>query len=72
MLTINVAVLLAVIVVLRLRRRTEARSRGDEQLTVVLVLTLGILLAPTALGHSIYDLVAGVVDGVNQPQQHTP
>lgn len=35
MLTINVAVLLAVIVVWRLRRRTEARSRFDEKLTGV-------------------------------------
>ncbi|MEU1466379.1 hypothetical protein ABZ467_38465 [Streptomyces sp. NPDC005727] len=33
MLTINVALLLAVIVFLRLRRRTEARSRFDEKLT---------------------------------------
>ncbi|MFB6984119.1 hypothetical protein [Streptomyces scopuliridis] len=34
MLTIDVAILLAVIVVLRLRRRTEARSRLDEKFTV--------------------------------------
>ncbi|MFH7596929.1 hypothetical protein WDV06_17785 [Streptomyces racemochromogenes] len=34
MLTINVAVLLAVSVVLRLRRRTEPRSRFDENTTV--------------------------------------
>ncbi|MBT2511214.1 hypothetical protein J7I98_36450 [Streptomyces sp. ISL-98] len=38
MLTINVAVLLAVIVFFRLRRRTEARSRLDEKFTVVIVL----------------------------------
>lgn len=45
--TIDVAVLLAVIVVWRLRRRTEARSRFDEKLTVVIVLALGVLIAPT-------------------------
>lgn len=33
-LTINVAVLLTVIIVMRLRRRTHARSRNDEKLTV--------------------------------------
>ncbi|KAF2774953.1 hypothetical protein STPH1_7140 [Streptomyces sp. OM5714] len=37
-LTINVAVLLAVIIVVRLRRRTQARSRNDEKLTVLIVL----------------------------------
>lgn len=37
MLTINVGVLLAVIVLLRLRRRTESRSRNDEKLTVIIV-----------------------------------
>ncbi|MYR15254.1 hypothetical protein G3I48_32770 [Streptomyces griseus] len=50
MLTINVGVLLAVIVLLRLRRRTEARSRNDEKLTVIIVLALGVVIAPTPLG----------------------
>ncbi|MFD3410266.1 hypothetical protein [Streptomyces cyaneofuscatus] len=44
----NVAVLPAVVVLLRPRRRTQARSRNDEKLTVVIVLVLGVLLAPTA------------------------
>ncbi|MFD3488751.1 hypothetical protein [Streptomyces sp. NPDC058665] len=35
MATINVAVLLVVVVIWRLRRRTEARSRFDEKLTAV-------------------------------------
>ncbi|MER7666806.1 hypothetical protein [Streptomyces sp. NPDC096193] len=39
MLTINVAVLLAVIVFVRLRCRTEARSRMDEKVPLVLVLS---------------------------------
>jgi hypothetical protein len=43
-LTINVAVLLAVIIVVRLRRRTEARSRNDEQVTVLIVLVFGVLV----------------------------
>jgi hypothetical protein len=51
--TINVAVLLVVIVIWRLRRRTEARSRFDEKLTVVIVLALGVLIAPTPVGEGI-------------------
>lgn len=66
MLTINVAVLLAVIVVLRLRRRTEARSRRDERMTVVIVLTLGVLLAPTPVGEGIMDIVGQVAGSVTQ------
>lgn len=65
-LTINVGVLLAVIVVLRLRRRTEARSRNDEKLTVILVLALGVLVAPTPLGEGIANFLGQLVNGVTQ------
>ncbi|MFD9499942.1 hypothetical protein [Streptomyces sp. NPDC060035] len=65
MLTINVAVLLAFIVVMRLRRRTEARSRLDEKFTVVIVLALGILLAPTELGQGILNVLTQLVQGVS-------
>ncbi|MFL0395101.1 hypothetical protein [Streptomyces albus] len=53
MLTVNLAVFLAIIVIVRLRRRTEARSRADEKLTVVIVLILGLLLAPTDFGQGV-------------------
>lgn len=66
MLTINVAVLLAVVVALRLRRRTEARSRNDEKLTVVIVLVLGVLLAPTAFGQGLMDVVNQLVSGISE------
>ncbi|MEW2122075.1 hypothetical protein AB0945_44660 [Streptomyces sp. NPDC005474] len=66
MLTINVAVLLAVIVVWRLRRRTEARSRVDEKLTVVIVLALGVLIAPTSAGQGILNIVGQLASGVTQ------
>ncbi|MEV7863217.1 hypothetical protein AB0O86_31550 [Streptomyces hirsutus] len=66
MLTINVAVLLAVIVVWRLRRRTEARSRFDEKVTVVIVLALGGLLAPTPVGQGILDILGQLASGVTQ------
>ena len=58
MLTINVAVLLVIIVAYRLRRRTQARSRLDEKFTVVIVLVLGIVIAPTAMGTSIFGIVS--------------
>ncbi|MER5939662.1 hypothetical protein ABT121_20330 [Streptomyces sp. NPDC001928] len=65
-LTINVAVLLAVIIVLRLGRRTHARSRNDEKLTVAIVLVFGILVAPTAFGQSVADVVGQLAQGVTQ------
>ncbi|WP_328843278.1 hypothetical protein [Streptomyces sp. NBC_00258] len=63
-LTINVAVLLAVIIVVRLRRRVQARKRSDEQLTVVIVLVFGVLVAPTAFGQGIADVVGQLADGI--------
>ncbi|GAB3175301.1 hypothetical protein [Streptomyces incanus] len=66
MLTINVAVPLAVVVVRRLWRRTEARSRFDEKLTVVIVLALGILIAPTPAGQGILDILGRLASGVTQ------
>ncbi|MEU0245451.1 hypothetical protein ABZ192_14175 [Streptomyces sp. NPDC006235] len=69
MVTVNVAVLLAVIVVVRLRRRTHARSRFDEKMTVVLCLTLGVLIAPTAFGQTILDVVSQLVEGLSRSGQ---
>ncbi|MBX9421031.1 MULTISPECIES: hypothetical protein [Streptomyces] len=66
MVTINVAVLLAVVVIWRLRRRTEARSRFDEKLTVVIVLALGVLLAPTPVGQGILNILGQFTSGVTQ------
>lgn len=63
------AVLLAFIVFLRLRRRTEARSRFDEKMTVVIVLALGIILAPTDLGQGIASFLGQLVSGVSQAGQ---
>ncbi|MET8291179.1 hypothetical protein ABZV80_39165 [Streptomyces sp. NPDC005132] len=65
-LTINLAVLLAVIIVLRLRRRTQARKRSDEQFTVLIVLVFGVLVAPTAFGQGILNVVGQLADGITQ------
>lgn len=64
--TINVAVLLAAVVAWRLRRRTEARSRFDERLTVVIVLALGVLIAPTPAGQGILNILGQLASGVTQ------
>ncbi|MGW5735385.1 MULTISPECIES: hypothetical protein [Streptomyces] len=63
-LTINLAVLLAVIIVVRLRRRTQARKRTDEQLTVAIVLVFGVLIAPTAFGQWILNAVGQLAQGI--------
>ncbi|GGU15259.1 hypothetical protein [Streptomyces lateritius] len=66
MLTINVAVLLAIIVFFRLRRRTQARSRNEERTTAIIILALGVLLAPTAVGQGIVDILGQLASGVTQ------
>ncbi|MER5883771.1 hypothetical protein ABT160_08070 [Streptomyces sp. NPDC001941] len=66
MLTIDVAVLLAVIVFFRLRRRTQARSRVEERTTVLIVLALGVLIAPTAAGRWIVDVLGQLAGSVTQ------
>ncbi|MEV5944688.1 hypothetical protein [Streptomyces sp. NPDC051994] len=66
MLTINVAVLLAVIVFFRLRRRTQARSRNEERTTAVIILALGVLIAPTPAGQGIVNILGQLASGVTQ------
>ncbi|WP_329164274.1 hypothetical protein OG204_00900 [Streptomyces sp. NBC_01387] len=65
MLTINVGLLLAVVVFFRLRRRTEARSRVDEKFTVVIVLALGLVIAPTPVGQGIMSFLGQLVSGIS-------
>ncbi|MEU6555364.1 hypothetical protein ABZ915_34650 [Streptomyces sp. NPDC046915] len=66
MLSINVAFLLAVIIYLRLRRRTQARSRNDELLTVIIVMAFGVLIAPTAFGQGVLHTVGQLADGITR------
>ncbi|MFI1161403.1 hypothetical protein [Streptomyces sioyaensis] len=64
MLTINVAVLLGVIVFVRLRRPVEPRTRLDQAFGITVILVLGLLLAPTAFGHSVLGAVKQLVEGI--------
>ncbi|MFE4776158.1 hypothetical protein [Streptomyces sp. NPDC056713] len=60
-LTLNVAVLLAVIIYFRIRRRVQARSRSDQWVTVSVVLVFGVLIAPTGFGQGLLDVLGNVV-----------
>jgi hypothetical protein len=62
---IDLAVLLAAIIFFRLRRRTEARSKGDEMLTVAIVLVFGLLLAGTHTGNVLLGLVGELAGSIN-------
>lgn len=59
--SISASVFLAIIIVVRLRRRTQSRSRADELTTVLTAVTFGILIAATPLGRSIVGLVEVIV-----------
>ncbi|MGF1428131.1 hypothetical protein [Kitasatospora sp. LaBMicrA B282] len=57
MISVSASVFLAAIILVRLRRRTEARSRADEQLTVLSGIVLGVLIAGTPWGRAILEMV---------------
>ncbi|MFJ8823692.1 hypothetical protein ACIREE_18125 [Streptomyces sp. NPDC102467] len=63
-LTLNVAVLLAIIIFLRVRRTVQARSRADTWLTVAIVTVFGLLIAPTDFGQGILNAVGQVAQGI--------
>ncbi|GGV45735.1 hypothetical protein GCM10010495_74180 [Kitasatospora herbaricolor] len=60
--TVSASVFLAIIIFVRLRRRTQSRSRVDETLTVLSAATFGILIATTPLGQAVLHLVGVAAD----------
>ncbi|MFI6849356.1 hypothetical protein OG535_37470 [Kitasatospora sp. NBC_00085] len=58
--TVSASAALAIIILIRLGRRTEARSRADEKFTALLCTVFGVLIAATPWGQAIVHLV-GVV-----------
>ncbi|WP_432166830.1 hypothetical protein [Streptomyces sp. bgisy031] len=64
-LTLNVAVLLAVIICFRIRRHVQARSRSDQWLTVSIVLVFGVLIAPTEFGQGLLNVLGNVVKNIS-------
>lgn len=65
MLTLDLAVLLAVVVFLLWRRRVKPRTRLDTGMTMAAVLVFGVLIAPTAFGHWILGTVGELAQGVS-------
>ncbi|GHH81544.1 hypothetical protein GCM10018781_64410 [Kitasatospora indigofera] len=63
--TVSASVFLAIIIFVRLRRRTESRSRVDETLTVLSAATFGILIATTPLGQAVLHLVGVAADATH-------
>ncbi|MEU9046170.1 MULTISPECIES: hypothetical protein [unclassified Kitasatospora] len=63
--TISATAFLAILIVIRLRRRTEARSRTDEAFTVFTGVVFGVLIAATGWGHAILQLVGIVVEATH-------
>ncbi|RFU87334.1 hypothetical protein DY218_07310 [Streptomyces triticagri] len=66
--TFNLAVLLAVVIYLRIRRTVHARSRSDQWLTVVIVLVFGLLVAPTDFGQGVLNVVGQLAQGISQTE----
>lgn len=64
MISINVAILLAVIIYFRVRRPVEPRKRSDQWVTVALVLSLGLVIYPTDTGKWLTELLGSVLSGV--------
>ncbi|MQS16491.1 hypothetical protein F7Q99_30935 [Streptomyces kaniharaensis] len=56
---------IAILIVVRLRRRTQSRSRTDEAFTVFTAVVFGVLIAATAWGHAILQLVGIAVDATH-------
>ncbi|GAA3791799.1 hypothetical protein GCM10022403_027340 [Streptomyces coacervatus] len=65
-LTIDVAVLLAVVIFFRARRKPLARTRSDAWLTVFLALAFGVLIAPTTFGQGVFHVVGQLAQGISQ------
>lgn len=64
-LTINLAVLLAVVLVIFVRRRVQARSRVDQTMVLTVAVTFGVLVAPTDFGQGILRTVTDLAQSVS-------
>ncbi|MFJ2189867.1 hypothetical protein ACIOJE_18305 [Kitasatospora sp. NPDC087861] len=63
--TISATAFFAILIVIRLRRRTEARRRTDEAFTVFAAVVFGVLIAATTWGHTILQLVGIAVEATH-------
>jgi hypothetical protein len=66
--TLDVAVLLAIVIVILLRRPVAPRTKADQTATAIVVLVFGIIVAPTEFGSwvlSTLGTLAGAVKGIH-------
>lgn len=66
--TLNLAVLLAVIIFFRVRRQVQARSRSDQWLTVAIVFLFGLLVAPTDFGQGTVHVIGQLVEDISHSE----
>ncbi|MER7399188.1 hypothetical protein ABT381_27190 [Streptomyces sp. NPDC000151] len=66
MLTIDLALLLAVILFVVMRRPPRPRKRIDQVMVVIAAVAFGVLIATTPLGQGILDFLAQLTSGVSQ------
>ncbi|GGV21099.1 hypothetical protein AB0I84_42015 [Streptomyces spectabilis] len=62
--SINVAFLLAVVIVLRVRGHALTGGRSGDLLMAAVVLLFVVLVVPTDLGQWVVDFVSAVVSGL--------
>ncbi|MFJ2774110.1 hypothetical protein [Streptomyces sp. NPDC087300] len=62
----DLAVLLAVVIFLLVRRPPRPRKRIDAVLTMTLVLVFGVLIAPTGFGQWVLDTTGELTQGVTK------
>lgn len=62
--TLDVAVLLAVVIVILLRRPVKPRTKADTTATAVVVMVFGIIVAPTAFGRWVLSTLGSVLESV--------
>lgn len=63
--SVSASVFLAIVIVIRLGRRTESRRRTDEQFTVLTAVVFGVLIAATPWGQAILKLVGTMTDATH-------
>ncbi|MGH4029498.1 hypothetical protein ACQB60_11245 [Actinomycetota bacterium Odt1-20B] len=61
----DLAVLLAVIIFVLLRRPVKPRKKSDTFMTMTVVLVFGVLIAPTSFGHWILNTTGELAQGVS-------
>ncbi|WP_033818442.1 hypothetical protein [Kitasatospora sp. MBT63] len=63
--TLSAIAVLGVIIVVRLMRKTEPRTRIDEKMSALSCVVFGVLIAATPPGQAILNLVASLTQATH-------